>query len=192
MNPARHPLYNYSMKNFVLILALGLMFYSCGTGDYPEIHYTNNLGTDIEFTTAEKNSPEHTVEAGKTITLSSDVPGRADIKSISERLAAWEYKDGNVYNIIFVPRKDYALDILNFAIVPVTISEKNGLLEKLHIEAEAAVSESVPGKASTKMYTTEPVFIFANASDITFKFRKNNDKYFLGINPPDGAWWGVE
>ncbi|MCL2879650.1 MAG: hypothetical protein FWF29_05325 [Treponema sp.] len=178
------------MKNIILISLIGLLTTACGTANYPDIKYTNNYTADIEFTTVEKDSPVYKLAVGDSITLSSDVPGRAEIKTISEKFAAWEYTNNNVYDIQFIPKTGYKLDVLNFTDIPITISEKNGLLAQQFIEIPASTPLN-PGKLdpSTLLYTDQPVFIIVTVPDISFKWKRLGSNFVLGIDPPDGDWW---
>jgi len=182
------------MKNCVLIALAILFIISCGSAEYPTVTYTNNYIYPIEFKTAEKNSPVYTLAewgaAGDSITLSSNVPGRMDIKTISEKLVTWEYNSSNIYNIKFIKRKPYPLEVLNFAEIPVTISEKNGLLDNQFVEIDAAIPpDPFELKPAISVYTTKPVFMLINAPNLSFKLRRSDDSFILGINPPSGEWW---
>ena len=179
------------MKNtMVSIIILGLLFAACGSGNYQDIKYTNKSSKDITFKTAERNSDAYSLAKDASITLSSDVPGRADIKTISESLVKWEYNKGDVYDIQFIDRKSQKLTIINFTNFDIYISEKNNLLAEQIVKAKSAETpEEYPQRTETYFFTDQPVFAIVNAPDIKFQFRQVSTNYFLGINPPGGEWW---
>lgn len=177
------------MKNLLILAFPALFLASCGSGEYRDITYTNNYGEAIEFKTVEKDSPAYKLEAGESTTLASDVPGRTEIRTINQRLATWEYKNNDVYEIQFIKRKSYTVEIINFASYGVTITEKNNYLEVEKngtIEGQIAVpgagvsegsgdGEVSLGRASASIYTNKPVFVFMNTSEIKFKLRRCHD-----------------
>jgi len=180
-----------------------LVFISCGTGEYPDMKYTNKTDKPITFTTAEKESPYYTLTAGGAagaadpfFTLASDVRGRTEITYIDQNLVTWKYKDGkDVYDIEFVIREEIKLEIRNYAEWEITLTEKKG-----HVLDNAKTSDTItltagsvtaPEIYNAFLYTKNPVWVFTSGKAPSFEpiFLEEEDKYILALQPPSGEWW---
>jgi hypothetical protein len=127
--------------------------------------YTNNSGKDIIFRTAEKDSPRYEVAVGGSIALDSAVRGRADIVGLQPSYVSWEYKNGDVYDIVFMA--PLAVEVKNFLDIEIMLIEEKGHLDPAEIIVKAATPGSpddTPGEAVLdpgeviKVYTNKPKF----------------------------------
>jgi hypothetical protein len=193
-------------KNLGFAAALILFLGSCGSADYPDITYTNNSGVDIEFYTVEADSPEYKLAAGKSLQMSSNVRGRAEILRIVDKpLVGWRYGNGgDVYNIEFVHRREIVridLEVRNYSGRQVDVTEKYGLLEWDNDDDDDDDTDKTKGSnillaggsaARAWLYTETPFWVLLTDGSVPgFQTKRlsDPDTYFLAIEPPDGEWW---
>jgi hypothetical protein len=148
------------MKKFLgLTLAVLFALTACKTDDYPPFVYVNKSPYDISFKTAEKDSPEYRLEkAGTTprsMTLDSDVRGRAEIvgTSLKPAYADWKMAADDIYNIEFFERESMTVKISNTTDYTITLSEKRGYLKPEEKKIEQGAKD-----VEAQIYTQTPSF----------------------------------
>ncbi|MCL2066394.1 MAG: hypothetical protein FWG99_02880 [Treponema sp.] len=188
----------------IIVLTAAIALAACTSGNYPDFEYTNNSGSAVEFRTSEKDSPLHRVENGRRYTLSSDVRGRSRITYISEPFVTWEYRNNDVYDIVFL-KHEIQLTIKNYSAETVVVKEKFNLLSHL------AQSEIILGPGGSQndtvnavLHTFKPVWKTSpESARLRLVNRDSGEQYSVGFNeiaagsaymlgigrPPAGEWW---
>ena len=122
-----------------------------------------------------------TLEREDSLTLSAGPRGRADIIGVRPPYTAWIQNNGDIYDIRFVDRERFDLEIRNYSPAALAITEKNGYLDPPSLAVPAA------GRAAGRLYTDKPVFALTGSP--VWKLRYVDGTCIVGIDPPAGDWW---
>lgn len=183
-------------KSSLLFTAALLLAVSCKpesgpySSSYPPITYANDSEAfTITVTNAAKE--KITLDPEESKTLNSDVRGRASIIEIQPAYVRIRSKSAAYNDIHFEDREQFELNIENYALEDIILTERNGYLLPLSVKVTAAAEALIPGSPpvpSTRtayVYTNTPSFALQNGQ-WPIKSKKSGDTLLVVINPPDG------
>jgi hypothetical protein len=146
---------------------------------YPPVAYTNNASWPVTVTNAA--GEVFTLALEDSFTLPSGPRGRADIIEVRPPYAAWIQNNGDIYDIRFVDRDRFDLEIRNYSTAGIVLTEKNGCMDPPSQEVSRNSVETV------SIYTDKPLFQLTGSAVLRVIYI--DCRCVAGIDPPEGNWW---